>query len=333
MTYLAQTRPIWIINVGVFSAASMKLIFNHIFNHLPYYKVGENKALLKRGVTVPGEIKKVNEWTVPRDFDIHVLICEGNEVALDIAQEIQDALPLKKRDKMKIRLVKNDDMNHGSRKELINSGGQVLINDISENSLVDGRVNESPSRHCRHVGRSIQSIAIDDWWAGTLKFYQRETLKDELVEEQNEDRTTNSIGQNSMMSNNLSGKNQLFPNNTTGRTMKSISIHDELLYQREVRKVILLYLNKDTFDGDRSETDEDSALESTLKTLMLERCWVGAIILVHEQDYTNKGAREFDYFLDKFPPILKDPKHSIHTQTRVPLYTKVQYRDDFLMEV
>ena len=140
-TPILNSSPIWIVNSGVFRAEPMKLICTRIFNHLPYYKIEENGTLLENGVTVPDEITYVDK-IVPLDFSIEVLVCEGNEVALEIALEIQDASPPQFRDGMRINLVQNDDM-------------------VQE--PIDPSEDNTPPQQSKHVSRGNRKIAVNDW--------------------------------------------------------------------------------------------------------------------------------------------------------------------------
>lgn len=85
LEHLFKNDPICWLNEGAYSAATLNRVYTCIFNNMPYYQNG-HMDLLEGGVNVPGELGPVS---LPTKAPLTILVCESNEGALAVAEEIE----------------------------------------------------------------------------------------------------------------------------------------------------------------------------------------------------------------------------------------------------
>jgi hypothetical protein len=88
--------------------------------------------------------------------------------------------------------------------------------------------------------------------------------------------------------------------------------------QQETNKVMILYLNKDTFENDAEELTDvlKHAIDEGIK-----------IILLHELDPAREGC-DFDYFFHQTPTeLLEEPYNIFSRSIAVPLHGYDDYRE------
>lgn len=100
---------------------------------------------------------------------------------------------------------------------------------------------------------------------------------------------------------------------------KGVSVNDSPteIYETKIPTVLLLHLNKDTFNEENRES-----MIASIK--IAQRRQDVKIILVHEQDSLKNAATDFGYFFEVTPQTL-DPSQ-FYREIAIPLYTRKEYR-------
>ena len=101
LEHMFQNEPIRWLDQGAFSAVSIKMIYTCLLANLPHYEKPDNKHILEGGLSVPGEFHQL-----PLHNSLTIIVCDGNEGALQVAQELKD-IPLPQND-IRIETVSND---------------------------------------------------------------------------------------------------------------------------------------------------------------------------------------------------------------------------------
>ena len=323
LEHILQHDPIYWLHVGAFSASALSRIYLCFFQNLPYYEKNDHNLLLDQGISVPGDIGNYSIPSFALSEKINILVCVGNNKALDVAEEIRGIFLS---DKMEIKFVSRKIADTTSisnvmeNNEIKSVNSECFSEGEMEIDLIDSElIAEDDGKKLRALELSLEDEEIKSIDSGLSLSSSDTTHNDIMIGLLPASRPRSLI----LDLENASGTPSVpCGSNNPSHMARDINFYNPSSYNG--RSVVLLYLDKDIF------LEEDSvATKAVLQAAIDMKI---DIILVHEQDW-DKGGCPFSLFLKQTPQDLIDPPYEIFKQIAIPLYSRPEYRQVSMRQI